>query len=306
MFQSTRPHGARHCCSGNARAPECFNPRARTGRDREAQRSSPAGPVSIHAPARGATVDIDFLGKPHMFQSTRPHGARPKPVSYHGGSVWFQSTRPHGARPMPPLVIDMASKFQSTRPHGARRFCSGAACAIREVSIHAPARGATPLLTHAGGQDDVSIHAPARGATTRTRRAALQQEFQSTRPHGARPSPALRSTSCHRFNPRARTGRDVERCQRRHVCAVSIHAPARGATTRGCSFSASSWFQSTRPHGARRGAGRTRVCPGVFQSTRPHGARPGREKLACTTAGFQSTRPHGARHYERNNRPGAP
>jgi len=57
--------------------------------------------------------------------------------------------------------------------------------------------------------------------------------FQSTRPHGARPSPDVRvilAPLC--FNPRARTGRDRrERHAFIQVNRVSIHAPARGATT---------------------------------------------------------------------------
>jgi len=56
MFQSTRPHGARH----------------------HAQRRQRGSiPVSIHAPAWGATrSNADYPGVPIQFQSTRPHGAR--------------------------------------------------------------------------------------------------------------------------------------------------------------------------------------------------------------------------------------
>ena len=57
------------------------------------------------------------------------------------------------------------------------------------VSIHAPARGATLYL----GLDDtrvtVSIHAPARGATVTGTIQRYVEEFQSTRPRGARPCP---------------------------------------------------------------------------------------------------------------------
>ena len=79
-FQSTRPRGARpRCTTSSARGATCFNPRAREGRDwmtgptvsarpwfqstrpRGARREGHVGvdhplPVSIHAPARGATV----------------------------------------------------------------------------------------------------------------------------------------------------------------------------------------------------------------------------------------------------------
>ena len=56
-----------------------------------------------------------------------------------------------------------------------------------EVSIHAPARGATGQYFPCGIIQCVSIHAPARGATylwTSLDRA--QALFQSTRPRGAR------------------------------------------------------------------------------------------------------------------------
>ena len=78
------------------------------------------------------------------------------------------------------------------------------------VSIHAPARGATPRATNRGRHNAVSIHAPARGATA----------ADEDRPE------------CHMsFNPRAREGRDLVKEFRDSVTIrVSIHAPARGAT----------------------------------------------------------------------------
>src|SRR5208282_4911510 len=54
--------------------------------------------------------------------------------------------------------------------------------------------------------------------------------FQSTRPRGARLSTIACISSIHRFNPRARAGRDNDQRGAFHVADVSIHAPARGAT----------------------------------------------------------------------------
>nr|DAI02676.1 MAG TPA: hypothetical protein [Caudoviricetes sp.] len=53
-----------------------FNPRAREGRDSMTSCASLSLEVSIHAPARGAT--LDGLGRKNIgrFQSTRPRGAR--------------------------------------------------------------------------------------------------------------------------------------------------------------------------------------------------------------------------------------
>ena len=54
-------------------------------------------------------------------------------------------------------------------------------------------------------------------------------------------------------------------------------------------------FQSTRPHGARRGRFMLLLLYLLFQSTRPHGARPEAGYASSYVLKFQSTRPHGAR-----------
>ena len=166
MFQSTRPHGARRGTLAASYIYPCFNPRARMGRDclRQFQCSALAV-VSIHAPAWGATrSSVSFsdsrgrfnprarMGRDteatanskyaRMFQSTRPHGARPSTCCHlppwssfnprarmgrdwsghvpHDILGWFQSTRPHGARLNSFTFNNMSIMFQSTRPHGAR------------------------------------------------------------------------------------------------------------------------------------------------------------------------------------------
>src|SRR5438094_525918 len=83
-------------------------------------------------------------------------------------------------------------------------------------------------------------------------RATIQ--FQSTRPRGARQE----RESYH--GP---------------IVAVSIHAPAWGATnSRSAYFAPSAKFQSTRPRGARRVRTSKVRRLRTFQSTRPRGARP--------------------------------
>ena len=168
----------------------------------------------------------------YSFQSTRPHGARrsnvdgavacccfnPRArmgrdlalgvgVERHEG---FQSTRPHGARL--PLRSQLSSRtvFQSTRPHGAR--LGGADCEDEA--------------------DEVSIHAPAWGATHKeTVKPYGESVFQSTRPHGARPEVFLFEITVGGFNPRARMGRDLIFLIHDFRILVSIHAPAWGATS---------------------------------------------------------------------------
>ena len=76
----------------------------------------------------------------------------------------------------------------------------------------------------------VSIDAPARGATELNRLGELVEEFQSTRPHGARHDYCINKlglgVSIH-APARGATSLDIDA---KAIKEVSIHAPARGAT----------------------------------------------------------------------------
>ena len=86
-------------------------------------------------------------------------------------------------------VAKTAVEFQSTPPHGERPLGILGYNEQTDVSIHAPARGATYLaMAWIKIANKVSIHAPARGATLeRPVRIAGYNRFQSTPPHGERP-----------------------------------------------------------------------------------------------------------------------
>ncbi len=98
------------------------------------------------------------------------------------------------------------------------------------VSIRAPARGATTTFVINSDMNCVSIRAPARGATSAGADLRQFALFRSAPPHGGRlaGSPLSRCTS--RFDPRPRTGGDAPTLGRNGFRAVSIRAPARGAT----------------------------------------------------------------------------
>ena len=145
-FQSTRPHGARPTRGGSVIGQvDCFNPRARTGRD-----YSPIAyfRVSYSFNPRARTgrdrVSMRQERTNMMFQSTRPHGARPYnnyPVgNLHNVSIHAPA---RGATFYQQSVLVKQVWFQSTRPHGARRFSAIVFPGFCPVSIHAPARGAT-------------------------------------------------------------------------------------------------------------------------------------------------------------------
>mgnify|MGYP007124307699 CR=1 FL=1 len=133
--------------------------------------------VSIHAPARGATTERQSHHIILMFQSTHPHGVRPSPRTLALLISGFQSTHPHGVRLTFPRINADNTVFQSTHPHGVRRF---------------------PLSNHTVLYQ-VSIHAPARGATYSSYRKSSRLKFQSTHPHGVRPFVLASNTNFSEF-----------------------------------------------------------------------------------------------------------
>ncbi len=166
-----------------------------------------------------------------MFQSTRPRGARhcTRELSYNARMF---HPRARVGRDIMLIWPTARTSFQSTRPRGARPTMDRRSFRAHQVSIHAPAWGATVYRRAPPDvRGNVSIHAPAWGATyddrtdpdqaemfqsTRPRGArprlpcdiVANRVFQSTRPRGARPlSPSDLQTSAS-FNPRARVGRD--------------------------------------------------------------------------------------------------
>ena len=276
FYQLTRPRGARHFVFAPGPILKPFQLTRPRGARRRARRSKPArSQVSTHAPAGGATWSRGMPFSPSKFQLTRPRGARPTRccILPHGKS--FNSRAREGrdflvAWPHGPTRRfnsraregrDMATRatppptpwFQLTRPRGTRlpnkchRECH------RDVSTHAPARGATRAYRHRRSRQRVSTHAPARGATTPAYYAALYALVSTHAPARGATSPAnfIHHTSpcfnsraregrdwgfCSRwrpgrsFNSRAREGRDSKPSSGPSGTKVSTHAPARGAT----------------------------------------------------------------------------
>ena len=166
----------------------CFNPRTRMGCDGATLNVAVQLKVSIHAPAWGATPNG---GETNMYPD------------------WFQSTHPHGVRPKCITIIYGTREFQSTHPHGVRHIGSSTGVVTINVSIHAPAWGATSSTRKKSPKYLVSIHAPAWGATSVTLPYWVERRG---------------------FNPRTRMGCDLVRDRNIQTPSVSIHAPAWGAT----------------------------------------------------------------------------
>ena len=189
-----------------------FNPRSRKGSDNtynnhwhiqwQFQSTLPQGErrgeitgdyrgwsISIHAPARGATVErLQEITEDGAFQSTLPQGERHAVSARQALNKEFQSTLPQGERPLFLNNLIIFALFQSTLPQGERQHVSSLHPYSNRISIHAPARGATvsPSIGISAvsnfnprsrkGSDIIvsdmyniciwiSIHAPARGAT---------------------------------------------------------------------------------------------------------------------------------------------
>ena len=187
-----------------------------------------------------------------LFQSTHPHGVRQtlcKPFPFCGcfnprtrmgcdaaglqmesQNREFQSTHPHGVRRINERAKFIQREFQSTHPHGVRLLGNVTSDIDINVSIHAPAWGATLVRDRNIQTPSVSIHAPAWGATLRFLPFMHKDVFQSTHPHGVRQWRYTHTSETDSFNPRTRMGCDLADLAVRHKGQVSIHAPAWGAT----------------------------------------------------------------------------
>ena len=210
-----------------------FNPRARTGRD--LGRGGCAHDANCFNPRARTGRDVARRALVKRYLS-------------------FQSTRPHGARPSERSTCRAAGHRFNPRARTGRDVGSGLGHHAVDVSIHAPARGATQRPSRSPalrarfnprartGRDLrvrrllahrlVSIHAPARGATTQRGSARSHLGVSIHAPaRGATFCLLRRQRQQHSFNPRARTGRDL---------------------LSWCASDDPAMFQSTRPHGARR------------------------------------------------------
>ena len=192
MFQSTHPRGVRpHECCRAARTRRRFNPRTRVGCDpSQSDFVAATLQVSIHAPAWGATSWLCWCAPAARFQSTHPRGVRPCPSPWPAACRRCFNPRTRvGCDGGHAVLVGCRTACFNPRT---RVGCDGERKARKAhrcmVSIHAPAWGATLVLSFLYGSIKVSIHAPAWGATD-------AKTLFVTDPSG--------------FNPRTRVGCDV-------------------------------------------------------------------------------------------------
>ena len=234
-FQSTHPHGVRRVNTELWSGNlHSFNPRTRTGCDLRNRQPKQKEP---------------------QFQSTHPHGVRLEYCMKQRQRLTSFNPRTRTGCDRR-FYVDEATTgtFQSTHPHGVR---------------HRPVNTliSQPLFqsTHPHGVRPVVLASwmcliPSFNPRTRTgcdlRSEALwaeAKEFQSTHPHGVRPAhlrmlESLRRVSIH---APARGATTIVKHKYPNI-GVSIHAPARGATCQMMNYQLRVMFQSTHPHGVRR------------------------------------------------------
>ena len=183
-------------------------------------------PISIHAPPRGATCGSCFSKLTDIFQFTPLREGRRSQASHRIPPDDFNSRPSARGDPALHYCTHPCDNFNS-RPsaRGDIRFKS--TIFPSRISIHAPPRGATPLLFPVGNYfTPISIHAPPRGAT---RWLYTQPSF--SRHFNSRPS--ARGDDCQRVQP--------------ILPFISIHAPPRGATFSRHSFASPFLYFNSRP-----------------------------------------------------------
>ncbi len=124
MFQSTRPRGARPIALQMEWCKSRFQSTRPRGARRWALPFRTLSGVSIHAPARGATLIPREYLIPDEFQSTRPRGARLLLGQNNLRGVCFNPRAREGRDPALSQCPRYHRGFQSTRPRGARLLCS--------------------------------------------------------------------------------------------------------------------------------------------------------------------------------------
>ena len=125
----------------------------------------------------------------------------------------------------------MLQIFQSTLPRVERQLSILAYSFPCQISIHAPASGATVTSVNIKLSFNISIHAPASGATVNILKQNPNKVYFNPRSREWSDS-VVYPRGCVRcnFNPRSREWSDAFVISLVIAVLISIHAPASGAT----------------------------------------------------------------------------
>ncbi len=240
---------------GGALAKRRFNPRPRTGGDTGRRIATSPRLTFQSTPPHGGRRSTAWriTREYHVSIHAPARGATGHFALLHKLRQAFQSTPPHGGRPRQKNTSRLSPPFQSTPPHGGRLRWSNSlhTCAMFQST---PPHGGRLLSAGASHRGKAGFNPRPRtgGDSISFWHNGQVVLFQSTPPHGGRHF-ALLAAKC--------------------GVLVSIHAPARGATSRSLCNNAVSMFQSTPPHGGRLMLTKYILLGARFQSTPPHGGR---------------------------------
>ncbi len=194
-----------------------FNPRSRKGSDDIFTSQFAIATISIHAPAKGATL------------SAHPSYPR-KPISIHAPAKGATGLHHQHACNMDISIhapAKGATKDRKTKKtiivisiHAPAKGATAIPLGMfktTKISIHAPAKGATRHGDVIKGIKHISIHAPAKGATCLHRNIIIfLQPFQSTLPQRERPVQTYNELSALGFQS------TLPQRERRFCCFVSF------------------------------------------------------------------------------------
>ena len=121
--------------------------------------------ISIHAPPRGATLDVGFnVSRPNISIHAPPRGATSPPKPRRCARTISIHAPPRGATQERRERLPNRKNFNS-RPSARGDALLESEYRLCRISIHAPPRGATFQRCSVGDEWKISIHAPPRGAT---------------------------------------------------------------------------------------------------------------------------------------------
>ena len=187
--------------------------------------------ISIHAPTRGATKWIPCCGQSAQISIHAPARGATNSASMMSALSLFQSTLPQGERRGTQGKIRIHQNFNPRSHKGSDRMATSDKSRFKEISIHAPTRGATVST-----QERAKIISEFQSTLPQGERPTYgfiviyRQAFQSTLPQGERRGTISRGGTQINFNPRSHKGSDALEEHMDALTEISIHAPTRGAT----------------------------------------------------------------------------
>ena len=150
-----------------------FNPRSREGSDSKCNRVMERTGISIHAPAKGATHCFLASTPFYSFQSTLPQRERLRGAGLRIYNLTFQSTLPRRERHQ--TVMALFTSFPDFNPRSREGSDGILICRCLGIIYFNPRsrEGSDIACKYFDAGVGISIHAPAKGATPYTIRNAV-------------------------------------------------------------------------------------------------------------------------------------